>query len=499
MDTNKLRQKILDLAIRGKLVSQDPNDEPASVLIEKIRSEKERLIKEKKIKRDKNESYIYRSDKSYYEKFADGTVKCIDEEIPFEIPESWEWCRLGNLCPSLQYGTSEKSQSEGEVAVLRMGNILSSGELSYKDLVFTSNESDIIKYALVPGDLLFNRTNSSEWVGKTAIYRGYIPAIYAGYIIRFRPILLNLEYVNFVMNSGYEKDYCQSVKTDGVNQSNINAQKLAYFLIPVPPSQEQTRLVFEIQNIFSPIATLEENKISLEQLINQAKSKILDLAIRGKLVPQDPNDEPASVLLERIKIERPQSKKTTKSTSDNSHYTFDIPKAWEWTTIGDISEHNTGKTLDKGRNSGILYKYITTSNLYWDSFVLDNLKEMPFEENELDKCSAIKGDLLICEGGDGGRSAIWNKEYPICFQNHIHRVRPLSGIKSKYLYFFMLYSYLNGNINYYKKGIGIQSLSGSSLSSIKVPLPPIHEQDRIVKKIEDIFSSLDEIANSIKA
>ena len=415
-------------------------------------------------------------------------MKCIDEEIPFEIPESWEWCRLGNLCPSLQYGTSEKSQSEGEVAVLRMGNILSSGELSYKDLVFTSNESDIIKYALVPGDLLFNRTNSSEWVGKTAIYRGYIPAIYAGYIIRFRPILLNLEYVNFVMNSGYEKDYCQSVKTDGVNQSNINAQKLAYFLIPVPPSQEQTRLVFEIQNIFSPIATLEENKISLEQLINQAKSKILDLAIRGKLVPQDPNDEPASVLLERIKIERPQSKKTTKSTSDNSHYgnlPFEIPQSWAWAKFQDVFEIVMGQSPE-----GI---YINQTNgcefhqgkTFFGKKLLNN--SHVFTENPTK--IADPDSLLISVRAPVGDVNITNRI--ICIGRGLCALKPLGGFSTQFM--FQWVSYFKDIFNEKATGTTFLAISGDTLRSQDIPIPPYKEQRHILDCIESLYEQLDMI------
>ncbi|HAT4005866.1 TPA: restriction endonuclease subunit S, partial [Elizabethkingia anophelis] len=306
---------------------------------------------------------------------------------------------------------------------------------------------------------------------------------------------ISIEYIKQVLDCRIEDI---TSKANGLIPG-LNRELILNFFIPIPPVDEQKKINQNIISSFELINSINRNKLDLSKIINQAKSKILDLAIRGKLVPQDPNDEPASVLLERIKSEHPESKKKAKNTGDNSHYPFDIPKSWEWSTIGEISQHNTGKTLHKGRNSGTPYKYITTSNLYWDSFVLDNLKEMPFEEKELDKFSAIKGDLLICEGGDGGRSAIWTEEYTICFQNHIHRVRPFCDIKSKYIYFFMLYSSLKGSINDYKKGIGIQSLSSSSLASIKLSLPPIEEQKRIVKKIEDIFFSLNEIANSIKA
>lgn len=165
-----------------------------------------------------------------------------------------------------------------------------------------------------------------------------------------------------------------------------------------------------------------------------------------------------------------------------------------WVTIGEIAQHNVGKTLNKGsRGSGAIREYITTSNLYWGSFDFTELRSMPIEEYELSKCSATKGDLLICEGGDAGRAAIWNYNYSICFQNHIHRVRPFGGISAKYLYYYMLYIYLNGNIKQYLKGVGIQSLSGNSLSSIVLPLPPIKEQQRIVNEIESLFEFIDTI------
>jgi type I restriction enzyme S subunit len=497
MDTKKLRQKILDLAIRGKLVPQDPNDEPASVLIEKIRTEKERLIKEKKIKRDKNESYIYRSDKSYYEKFADGTVKCIDEEIPFEIPETWEWCRLGGIVQHNTGKTLDKGRNTGKLfEYITTSNIYWEGfELgSLKEMLIEENSVD--RFTARKGDLLICEGGDA---GRSVVWEYERTICFQNHVHRVRPYLnIKSWYIYFFLYKMYLSKEIDQYKK-GVGIQSLSGDALASILLPLPPTKEQQRIVLEIKQCYNFVDIIESNQTELQQAIKNIKSKILDLAIRGKLVPQDPNDEPASVLLERIKVEHPVSKNKASKTSDNSHYTFSLPESWEWTTIGEISQHNIGKTLDKGRNSGFLYKYITTSNLYWDSFVLDNLKEMPFEENELEKYSAIKGDLLICEGGDGGRSAIWDKEYPICFQNHIHRVRPFSGIRSKYIYFFMLYSSLNGYLNYYKKGIGIQSLSGNSLSSIKLPLPPISEQDRIVKQIEEIFVSLDEIINSIKA
>jgi type I restriction enzyme S subunit len=245
--------------------------------------------------------------------------------------------------------------------------------------------------------------------------------------------------------------------------------------------------------LFALIDKIEINKLSLEQFVKQAKSKVLDLAIRGKLVPQDPNDEPASVLLERIKNER----KTEEKTTDNSHYPFDVPESWVWCKLGEIVKHNTGKTLDKERNRGVIREYITTSNLYWGYFDFSELRKMPIEDEELERCTAIKGDLLICEGGEAGRSAVWESDDSICFQNHIHRVRPVENINPYYIYSYMQKIFFNGEINNYRKGVGIQSLSGSSLSAIIIPLPPLSEQKRIVKQIETIFKTLDAIQSNL--
>ncbi len=169
IDTKALREKVLDLAIRGKLVPQDPNDEPASILLERIRQQKQQMVKEGKLKAKdiKNDTVIFvGEDNLHYEKFADGSVKCIEDEIPFDLPEGWAWARIKTVSVDLPYGTSKKSNSSGKVAVLRMGN-LQDGEIDYSDLVYSSDEADIEKYYLLENDLLFNRTNSAEWVGKT--------------------------------------------------------------------------------------------------------------------------------------------------------------------------------------------------------------------------------------------------------------------------------------------------------------------------------------------
>ena len=469
MDTKKLRQKILDLAIRGKLVPQDPNDEPASVLLERIKAEKERLIKEGKIKRNKKTAKT--SDTPHY---------------PYLLPNGWKWCKLEDIVCELKYGTSEKSSSVGKIAVLRMANLTNWGTIDYSDLVYSSNDEDIKQYSLKKDDLLFNRTNSSEWVGKTAVYKEERPAIYAGYLIRVRPILISSDYLNYVMNSSYYRNWCYNVKTDAVNQSNINAQKLSQLMIPVPPLKEQERIIIEIAKWISLIDTIKNSKENLQVIIKQAKSKILGLAIHGKLVPQDPNDEPASELLKRI---NPKAE----ITCDNAHY----PKVWQKTILGDIFNHNTGKALNSSNKEGIMKDYLTTSNVYWNKFDFSVIKQMPYKESELDKCTVTKGDLLVCEGGDIGRAAIWNYDFDICIQNHIHRLRPKGELCVAFYYYILLYLKENNLIG--GKGIGLLGLSSNALHKIDVPLPPIEEQYRIVLKIEELFSYFDNIQKTLEA
>ena len=241
----------------------------------------------------------------------------------------------------------------------------------------------------------------------------------------------------------------------------------------------------------------------------QLKNSILQMAVQGKLVPQDPNDEPASVLLERIRAEKEQLIKEGKIKkeknpsvifrgADNLPYEkigknepvciadevpFEIPESWEWVRLGNIFQHNTGKALNASNRTGSLLPYITTSNLYWDRFELGNLREMYFSENEIEKCTATKGDLLVCEGGDIGRAAIWMFDEDIRIQNHIHKLRSYTEVCTEFFYYlFYLYKHA-GWIG--GKGIGIQGLSANALHALLFPLPPLSEQKRIVSKIKE--------------
>ena len=483
MDTKALRQKILDLAIHGKLVPQDPNDEPASVLLERIKAEKERLIKEGKIKRSKKSAKT--SDTPHY------------ENVPFEVPESWVWCRLDDIVCELKYGTSEKSSSVGKIAVLRMGNITNVGTIDYSNLVYSSNDEDIEQYSLEKNDLLFNRTNSSEWVGKTAIYKEEQPAIYAGYLIRIKPLLISPDYLNTVMNSGYYRDWCYDVKTDAVNQSNINAQKLSQLMIPIPPLKEQGRIVAEMDKWISLIDIVKNGKGDLLTVIKQAKSKILDLAIHGKLVPQDPNDEPPIELLKRINPDF--------TPCDNGHYT-QLPDGWCVVTLKDLCENING--LWKGKKEPFVNVGVIRNANFTKDFKLDysNIEYIDVEQRTFAKRHLENGDLIVEKSGGSdnnpvGRTILYEgKSGVFSFSNFTMALRTRNNniVLSKFLYYYILAKYQKGDMRLMQtQTTGLRNLILDKFLSMPIHLPPLSEQKRIIDSIETIFTSLDMIMGSL--
>ena len=516
MNGKQLKNSILQWAIQGKLVPQDPNDEPASVLLEKIRTEKARLIKEGKIKKDKNESFIFRGDdNSYYEKFiATRKVKCIDDEIPFEIPQGWEWCRMGYIGDWGAGATPAKSNANyygGNILWLRTGE-LNNGVVNDTEIKITNKALKECSLRLNKmGDVLIAMYGAT--IGKVAIAGCELTTNQA--CCACTPIGI-YNYFLFYFLMGSQIDFIK--KGEGGAQPNISREKLIAHLMPIPPIHEQYRIVERIREVLPLIDKYDFSQMALnklnEEVFGKLKKSVLQEAIQGKLVAQITEEGTAQELLEQIKLEKQKlvkegkMKKSALTDSliykgdDNKYYEqvgkenkeiteeilFDLPDKWQWCRIGTIFMHNNGKQLNKGNTKGKLMKYITTSNLYWDGFVLDNLKEMPFEENEIERCMAVKGDLLVCEGGDIGRSCIWNYDFPIMLQNHIHKLRPYIPICTKYFYYiFNLYN-LTGLIG--GKGIGIQGFSSKALHNTLVPLPPLKEQHRIVAQIEKLFEQL---------
>ena len=421
MDTKKLRQKILDLAIRGKLVPQDPVDEPASVLLERIKAEKEQLINEGKIKRGKKAAKT--SDTPHY------------ENVPFEVPENWVWATLGDIF-TLQAGKN----------------------ITAKDI---SEKQDMVHcFPCYGGNGLrgyvssYNREGRFPLIGRQGALCGNINEANGRFYATEHAVVVdtycdtNIDWAINVLVYLNLNQYATSTAQPGLSVGTISE-----VVIPIPPLEEQQRISQKLNDWFCLIDQIEQGKTDLQATIKQTKSKILDLAIHGKLVPQDPNDEPAIELLKRI---NPKAE----ITCDNGHY----PKGLQCTILGDIFNHNTGKALNSSNKEGIMRSYLTTSNVYWNEFDFTVIKQMPYKESELDKCTVTKGDLLVCEGGDIGRSAIWNYDYDICIQNHIHKLRAKGDLCVAFYYYVLVYLKENNLIG--GKGIGLLGLSSNALHKI---------------------------------
>ncbi len=300
--------------------------------------------------------------------------------------------------------------------------------------------------------------------------------------------------------------------TGTAGQQRIGKDYISNYLIPLPPVYEQRRIVAKIDQVFSVLTEIDKFQTQYADNLTVLKKSILQEAVMGKLVPQDPNDEPASVLIERIRAEKERLIAEGKIKRDenesriykrgNSYYElqgksevciddeipFDIPDNWAWSRLGEIFQHNTGKALNAKNQEGNLLEYITTSNLYWNSFDLRIVKRMYFNEQEIKKCTVTKGDLLVCEGGDIGRAAIWSYDYDILIQNHIHRLRAFLPVCTKY-FFFLFYHYKQKEM-IEGIGIGIKGLSSNALHRILFPIPPLAEQKRIVSTIENSISKV---------
>ena len=420
---------------------------------------------------------------------------CDKPHYPFELPKGWCWCKLEDIASDLLYGTSEKSLSEGLVPVLRMGNINRIGEIDWNNLVYTSNQADIAKYSLKQDDLLFNRTNSAEWVGKTAIYKGNKNAIYAGYIIRIRTISVNADYINYVMNSSYHRAWCDEVKTDAVNQSNINAQKLSQFYIPIPPYKEQERIVNSVQRWTTFIDNIEKEKSNLAFSVTETKSKILDLAIHGKLVPQDPTDEPASELLKRI---NPKAE----FTCDNPQYE-NLPNGWCECTLGSLFlfiRNGINIRQDKSkigypitRIETISSEFIDRSRMGYAAITEENYSDYYLQKDDI-LMSHINspihvGKCALCDIKAGEK---------IIHGMNLLCLRPYPDIEAKFILMVFRSAYFKNEIRpFIKNAVNQASINIRNLSSVHLYLPPVSEQHRIVAKIEELFTQLDKIEVSL--
>ncbi|MDE6284494.1 MAG: restriction endonuclease subunit S, partial [Bacilli bacterium] len=447
----------------------------------------------------------------HYEKIGNFEPKCIEDELPFEIPDSWNWIRLGNLI-SIISGVSydKKDVCQNGVRILRGGNINNLYVTPYQDDVFLPESyRDKEKQVRVNDIIIVASTGSKTIIGKAGYIDRVLNNTQIGAFLRIiRPLFTEIApYIKLVFATRYYMDYISN-QSGGTNINNIKTEHIAKLLIPIPSLLEQERVTVRVKNLFSKLDIIDENQANINTLYDELKKRTLDLAIQGKLVPQDDNDEPASELLKRIRAEKKAQlgKKYVDSYiykgDDNCYYEkvglevkniteeipFDISENWEWMRLGTLFHHNTGKALNSSNTKGIKRQYITTSNLYWGYFKFDSLREMLFTNEEIEKCTVSKGDLLVCEGGDIGRAAVWNYDYSICLQNHIHKLRPCYSVNIDF-YYYLFYMYKNSGL-IGGKGIGIQGLSSNTLDKLIIPLPPIQEQNRIIEKINLLTSKL---------
>ena len=475
MDTKKLRQKILDLAIHGKLVPQDPNDEPASVLLERIRAEKERLIKEGKIKQSKKSAKS--SDTPHYE-----------NEVPFEVPEGWEWTTINDICSKIGSGSTPRGSNYAEKGIpfFRSQNVYNDG-LVYDDIKYITEDVHkmMIGTEVRANDLLLNITGGS--LGRCAIVPNeFCKGNVSQHVCILRTIIALPAYLHLFIISDY---FAATMILSGSGREGLPKYSLEIMQLPLPPLTEQHRIVAAVEQWFSLIDTLESAKEDLQTSIVQAKSKILDLAIHGKLVPQDPNDEPAIELLKRI------NPKFTPC--DNAHDTNQLPDSWCWTTLGNIGKWQSGATpsrLNKDYYNGNI-PWLKTGDLT-DGFIYDipeTITQKALEETSV-KLNPKGSVLIAMYGATIGKIGILT--LPSTTNQACCACSEYKGIYNMYLFYYLL---SHRDIFIMMGGGGAQpNISKEKITETLIPLPPLSEQKRIVAKIEELFAVTDKINISLK-
>ena len=532
MNGKQLKNSILQWAIQGKLVPQDPNDEPASVLLDKIRQEKERLIKEKKIKRDKNASIIYRGeDNSYYEKMlATGEVKCIDEEIPFDVPQGWEWCRLGELI-SYQNGyayTSSELNKEGKgLPVIKSGNLMTYEVVLKPNNDYVENPSTkMLASAIKKGDLLMclsSQSDNPEPLGKTAIYKVNNTALLNQRVLKMRPWLEDmLEYIYYAINSEYFH-YTVSHQGGGSAQANLKLGHVLSMLIPLAPLKEEIRIVDKINTIMPLVhqyetTFLKQKKLNSE-LNDRLKSAILQEAIQGKLVPQIAEEGTAKEQLEQIKVEKQKLvkegklKKSSLNDSvifrggDSRYYEkigkkcvditeeipFEIPNNWAWSRLSSMCSIVNGFTPLRSESRfwdcGTI-NWFTVEDIKNQGEIIYSTKQKITDEATSKERIVRAGSVLLCCTASVGQCALAKIDLTTNQQFNALTVKDVNSsiLTDNYLFWFA--KTLKPTLHRLSGKTTFEFVSVKKVGNILIPLPPLKEQQRIVAQIEKLFEQL---------
>ena len=475
-------------------------------------------------------------DNLHYEKFSDGTVKCIEDEIPFDVPNNWEWCRLQTICAKeIKRGKAPKYEEKSSVIVFAQKCNTKSGFIDISKAKFLA-QNTLKKYAdedfLYYNDIIINSTGTGT-LGRVGIYKKEddiynIKIVPDSHIttVRTIPSEINAQYIYYFLK--FNQLYFENSGVGSTNQKELKPEVISTFLIAIPPLNEQNAIIDKVNMVNKHLSNLDNEKEQLKELISSTKSKILDLSIRGKLVPQDPNDEPASVLLERIraekeelikqgKIKRDKKESVIFKGDDNSYYLrssdnnsydvamiFNLPKNWEWCLLGDIFNVSSSKRVLKNewKSSGVpFYRAREIVKLSINGTVDNDLFISPEHYENLRKNYGVPnaGDLMVTGVGTIGKVYIvkendvfyYKDASVLCFENIYKAINP------KFAKLMLDSSLIQNQIHSKTYGNTVDTITISTAKNYLCVLPPLAEQKRIVDEIEKIFAVLDDIANQV--
>ena len=540
MTAQQLKNSILLMAVQGKLVPQDPNDEPASVLLERIHAEKERLIKEKKIKREKNPSVIFKgADNTPYEKIGD-EVRSLADLAPFEIPSSWEWCRVGDLFSNMSGLAYKKDalaiKADKMVRVLRGGNIGEEQFYFKGDDVFISSELVKPELYLRKNYMITPAVSSLDHIGKIALIdKDYSDTVVGGFVLMLIPHFNDdvvSEYLLYAFAAKHHRDNCRNIThKSGQAFYNLSREQMMGLPVPIPPREEMGRIIAMLKRVLPRVADYAVVDTALQNLNGSfpeaLKKSILQEAVQGKLVPQDPSDEPAEALLERIRVEKQRLIKEGKIKKDkhesvifrrdNSHYEkrgskeenindiipFELPDSWEWIRLSAIlTSTDAGKSPQCENRPRTIGEWgvIKTTAIQDGYFLAEENKVLPLDFNLQESMVVHHGDLLITRAGPRNRTGVIcvvdgepenlilsdktvRLSYLRNFVNPHYVMTALSSPAMQYFVVDAMTGMASSQVN----------ISQEKMKTFLLPLPPLNEQQRIVDEVSKIFGRIDKL------
>ena len=526
MTAQQLKNSILQMAVQGKLVPQDPNDEPASVLLERIRAEKERLIKEKKIKREKNPSVIFKgADNTPYEKIGD-EVRSLADLAPFEIPSSWEWCRVGDLFSNMSGLAYKKDalaiKADKMIRVLRGGNIGEEQFYFKGDDVFISSELVKPELYLRKNYMITPAVSSLDHIGKIALIdKDYSDTVVGGFVLMLIPHFYDdvvSQYLLYAFAAKHHRDNCRSIThKSGQAFYNLSREQMMNLPVPIPPREEMERIIAMLKRVLPKVADYAVVDTAIQNLNSSfpeaLKKSILQEAVQGKLVPQDPSDEPAEALLERIRAEKQRLIREGKIKKDkhesvifrrdNSHYEkrgseevciddeipFEIPSGWSWARLGTCLDVRDG-THDTPRYVSEGVPLVTSKNLSNGRIDFSTAKLISREDSQAinQRSKVDSGDIMYAMIGSIGNPVLYQGDDEFSIKNMALFKSVHDGMYMEYVYWFLVL--VQEDMKKAASG-GVQAfVSLSYLRNYLIPVPPIAEQMRICNTIEQVLPSL---------